>query len=124
MTEDALAGRRILVVEDEYLIADDLCEALSSAGAEIVGPIPTVSGAIACIAEDQRLDAAVLDVNLRGVMIFPVADALNARGIPFVFATGYDDAAIPERFADAQRLRKPAGTGSVAAALQPLLRVA
>jgi len=107
MAEQKLHGSRILIVEDEYLLADDLSETLVEAGAEVLGPIASIEDATAFIAGEAVIDAAVLDVNLRGDMVFPVADALRARGIPFAFATGYDKWALPERFADAPRVEKP-----------------
>lgn len=114
MTDDILSGRRILVVEDEYLIADDLRDALVAAGAEVVGPIATVADAIACVDAGTVLDAAVLDINLRGAMVYPVADGLAARGIPFLFATGYDAGSLPDRFATAVRLEKPVKAAKLA----------
>jgi CheY-like chemotaxis protein len=107
MVEENLKGVLVLVVEDEYLIADDLRKALTDAGAEIIGPVPAVGDAIEALRKAERIDAAVLDINLRGEMIFPVADALLERGIPFVFATGYDRSSLPERFADFPRIEKP-----------------
>src|SRR4051812_19908821 len=107
MPEASLQGRKILVVEDEYLIADDLRKALEDAGAEVLGPVPTVEDARALVEEQGTIDAGVLDINLRGEMIFPVADVLAARGVPFLFATGYEEWSLPERFANATRLEKP-----------------
>ena len=121
MTNDVLKGRRILVAEDEYLLADDLREELTTAGAEVVGPFSTLTEAVECVEDGGQIDAAVLDVNLRGVMIFPVADALAARGVPFLFATGYDPWSLPDRFANAPRIGKPLRAQKVAAAIGPLL---
>lgn len=121
MAEEGLHGQRILVVEDEYLLADDVREALTDAGAEVLGPVATVKQAAALIAENHDIDAAVLDVNLQGEMIFPVADALRSRGIPFAFTTGYDHSSLPDRFADAIRLEKPLKGKKIAALLAPLL---
>ncbi|MFZ3485498.1 response regulator [Sphingomonas sp. 3-13AW] len=120
MIDDCLRNRRILVAEDEYLIADDLRDALTAAGAEVLGPFPTVTDAIAFVDAGTAIDAAVLDINLRGDMIFPVADALRARGVPFVFATGYDEWSLPERFSGATRLEKPVSAHRVTAAIRPL----
>jgi CheY-like chemotaxis protein len=122
MAEQKLQGSRILVVEDEYLLADDLSETLIEAGAEVLGPIASIEEATALIAEEPEIDAAVLDVNLRGDMVFPVADALRARGIPFAFATGYDEWALPERFADVPRVEKPFKGFRVAAVLGSLVQ--
>jgi len=121
MSEHRLEGLRILVVEDEYLIADDMRNALLDAGAEVLGPVPNVAAAASLAAAEPRLDAAVLDINLGGAMVFELADTLKARAVPFVFATGYDDSAIPDRFAKVPRLEKPVKARSVLAALEPLL---
>lgn len=124
MAEQCLRGCRVLVAEDEYLLADDLSHALAQAGAEVLGPVPSVEEATAFVARDERIDAAVLDVNLRGDMVFPVADALAARGIPFAFATGYDRWALPDRFAAVPRVEKPFTGYRVAATLAPLVVIA
>ncbi|HEX8303148.1 response regulator [Sphingomonas sp.] len=121
MPEQSLRGCRILIVEDEYLLADDLSYALSEAGAQVLGPIASVEDAQTFIAGGDPIDAAVLDVNLRGDLIFPVAEALQDRGVPFAFATGYDQWALPTRFADVPRVEKPFKSHKVAAVLGPLL---
>lgn len=102
----SLAHRRVLVVEDEYFIADDMARALQSLGAEVVGPAPTLDKALALLAA-ERVDAAVLDINLRGETVFPVADALRERGVRFVFATGYDPSVVPPEYRDVPRWEKP-----------------
>lgn len=121
IAEHDLAGCRILVAEDEYLIADDIREALTDAGVEVLGPVATVEEAASLIAADPRIDAALLDINLRGTQIFAVADTLLERGVPFVFVTGYDRWAIPERFNDTPRLEKPIKVRQIAALLAPLV---
>ena len=113
----ALAGRRLLLVEDEYFIADDLVRELLAGGAEVVGPAGSVDGALDLLDEAGRLDGAVLDLNLQGEMAFPVADALRERGVPFVFTTGYDQAATPARYALVTRCEKPVDAARIAAAL-------
>lgn len=120
MADDRLHGFRILVVEDEYLLADDLSDILTGAGALVIGPCATVADAVAH-AGTADFDAAILDVNLRGEMVFPVADALTERRIPFIFATGYDQWSLPDRFADAVRLEKPLKAAKIVATLGPLL---
>jgi CheY-like chemotaxis protein len=86
---DGLHGRRLLVVEDEYLVAADLTESLEEMGAQVVGPVGSVEAALEKVRTDgHRLDGAVLDVNLRGERVYPVAEALAAHGVPFVFTTG------------------------------------
>jgi CheY-like chemotaxis protein len=109
-----LAGRRVLLVEDEYFIADDMAQGFREKGTDIVGPAATVADALDLIAKAGQLDGAVLDINLRGEMVFPVADALEARKIPFLFATGYDQAVIPLRFRHIVRCEKPLELAQVA----------
>lgn len=97
---------RVLVVEDEFYIADELAVAVSARGLDVVGPVATVREAYAIIMS-ERIDAAVLDVNLRGEPITPVADALASRRIPFFLATGYDIEALPERYRQFPLWEKP-----------------
>jgi len=99
--------KTVLVVEDDYFIAMELCRNLEEAGAEVVGPIGRVGEALARIARTDRLDGALLDLNLHGSMSFPIADKLRERDVPFVFATGYDDSVIPENYREVPRCRKP-----------------
>jgi hypothetical protein len=94
-------------VEDEYFIADDMRQACEAIGATVFGPVSTVGAALELIRETGRLDAAVLDVNLQGDMVYPVADALLARGVPFALVTGYDRAAIPARYAQNAQYERP-----------------
>lgn len=101
-----LAGKRILVVEDEYFIASDLKRALIGAGAEVIGPTGEVAKGVELVVTDG-IDAAVLDVNLEIADSYPIADALMARGTPFLFLTGYDGWAVPEGYRDAPRMTKP-----------------
>jgi two-component SAPR family response regulator len=102
-----LAGRRILIVEDEYFLADDLRQILSEQHAEVLGPVPTTVEALALVHNDQPIDCAVLDVNLGGKAVFPISVALMERKIPFLFATGYGDSQIPDQFGKILRLEKP-----------------
>jgi ActR/RegA family two-component response regulator len=107
---EGLAGKRLLVVEDDYMIAVDLARGLEAAGAEVVGPASTVQDALTLVGS-ERLDGAVRDINLGGDRAYPVADALTARQVPFVFATGYDEVNIPVQYADKPRCEKPVDTG-------------
>lgn len=102
-----LDGRRILVVEDEYLIASEMKRWLQRAGAEVAGPVPSVERALDLI-EDGPIDAAVLDLNLgdRGTAL-PIADRLGALGVPHLFATGDVRASQEGAYADRPRLEKP-----------------
>lgn len=114
---DALEGRRLLVVEDEYFLAEDIMRGLEDQGAKVVGPVGTVDDALDLIETTADLDGAVLDLNLRGEMAFPVADALAERGVPFVFTTGYDSAAVPAHYRSVTRCQKPVKVPDVARAL-------
>ncbi len=96
MKSAGLARKRVLVVEDDYLVAMDIARALERAGAEVI---------------------AILDINLGGEMAFPVADALMARGVPFIFATGYDAQVIPLRFTHVKRCEKPMASEQICEAL-------
>ena len=102
-----LAGRRILVVEDEYLIAVEVKRWLEGAGAMVIGPVPSVDQALDLI-EDDGLAAAVLDVNLGdGDTVYPVADRLAAAGVPYLFATGDVRISDAGAYRDQPRLEKP-----------------
>lgn len=96
----------ILIVEDEYFLADDVARALTEAGARVLGPVPTAKEAVDLL-ESGRVDFALLDINLRGLLVYEVADDLSRRGIPFIFATGYDQSQIPEAYQEIPRLEKP-----------------
>jgi CheY-like chemotaxis protein len=102
----ALAGRRILVVEDEMLVAWLLEAMLSDLGCTVVGPASSVDQALAML-DVQPIDAALLDVNLNGQKSFPVADALAARGVLFAFSTGYHKDSLPNAYQGFPLLQKP-----------------
>jgi CheY-like chemotaxis protein len=118
-TADLVKGRRVLVVEDEFLIAEDLRLALEDLGAEVVGPVATVDAALDAVRLERGLDGATLDIMLRGEKSFPVAEALKARGLPFVLLTGYSDRAVPEGLRDAPRCPKPFDVRQIVRALFP-----
>jgi DNA-binding response OmpR family regulator len=100
----SLEGIRVLLVEDEYLVASLIEEILEIAGCIVTGPIPRLAQAVDA-ADRETCDAAVLDVNLAGERIYPVADILSRRNIPFVFVTGYG--VLPGEYANRPRLCKP-----------------
>ncbi|SFU71508.1 Response regulator receiver domain-containing protein [Methylobacterium sp. 174MFSha1.1] len=112
---------RVLVVEDEYFIADDISRALIRHGAEVVGPVPTVQQARALL-DSQALDLAVLDINLRGELVYPLVAELSRRGVPMVFATGYDAAAIPADYEAIPSWSKPFDYNALAGVLPALRR--
>lgn len=106
MTADSLTGCRILVVEDELLIAMIIEETLQDLGCVVVGPVGRLDAALR-LAKDETLDAAILDVSIRGGKVYPVAEQLLARGIPFMLASGYGEWALPDAFRAKPRLTKP-----------------
>lgn len=100
--------RSLLIVEDEYLIAIDLANWVQDLGIQVVGPVGSVREALEVIeSAESQLHGALLDVNVRGEPVYPVADALTARGLPFLFTTGYGALAIPTTYARTPRLQKP-----------------
>ncbi|MFO1039467.1 MAG: response regulator [Geminicoccaceae bacterium] len=102
------AGRvaRVLMVEDDAFIAFDLQRCLLSGGYAVVGPFPSVDAGMRAI-EREQVDVAVLDVNLAGTLVYPLADMLSDRGVPFLFVTGYAASDLPPRFRDRPICRKP-----------------
>jgi DNA-binding response OmpR family regulator len=97
---------RVLIVEDEFLVGVQLEEDLRSAGYSILGPFSTLEAATRASRRD-RFDLALLDINLNGDMVYPLADELSARGVPFIFLSGYAAGDLPERFRHAPQLTKP-----------------
>ncbi|MCK1733506.1 response regulator [Bradyrhizobium sp. 138] len=116
-----LTGRRILVVEDEYFLADDIGNALRTLGAEIAGPVGHIEDAAEMLRNGGALDAAVLDVNIRAAPIFPIARELRARQVPFVFTTGYDRISIETEFRDVPLWEKPFNVVAMAQNLASLV---
>lgn len=116
-----LRGRTILLVEDEFLLAELVGEALEEAGATVIGPVGWVDEALALVARHgATLDAAVLDINLHGALSYPIADALMAHGIPVVFTTGYDADAIDPAYQGCARCQKPLHAESLLSTLAAL----
>ena len=108
MSYESLAGLKVLVVEDSFLIAEYVCELLAEHGCEVVGPVGRLAAGLKLVEDGAPVDGAVLDVNLDGEFCFPIAAALARRDVPFVFLTGYDDdTIIPGDFAATKRLAKP-----------------
>ncbi|MEE4154734.1 MAG: response regulator [Erythrobacter sp.] len=110
-------GKTVLVVEDEFLIATDTCRALEEAGARVLGPAGRMQDALDLISHEYRIDGAIVDLNLHGTMAFPVAQALMERGVPFAFATGYGEEAIPQAYKHVPRYTKPISPGTAFALL-------
>src|SRR5437868_3661680 len=113
---ERLHGRRVLIVEDEYLLAQDMADYFDDIGAEVLGPAATVADALALI-NSAEVQGAILDVNLRGERVYPVADVLRQRHVPFVFASGYGGELEPRAYADVPRCIKPVDFGILAKTL-------
>lgn len=120
MNGKALSGMRVLIVEDDYYLATDAEAALASAGAAVLGPCGDEESGVA-LAQQEEIDCAILDVNLRPGPSFELAKIMRSRSIPFLFVTGYDREAIPSEFADVQRLQKPYDSRDLLAAVGRLL---
>ena len=116
MTRTSLHGRRVLVVEDEAMIALMQAALLESAGCVVVGPERRVPAALRIVAE-RTIDLALLDVNLGREKVYPVADALAERSVPFVFLTGYGDEEITPPYRRFRRVMKPWDDGELLDAL-------
>ncbi|MHC4051377.1 response regulator [Bradyrhizobium sp. 25ACV] len=105
MAHHALMHCRVLILEDEYLVGDDLAIALRSLGAHVIGPISQIAEALSL--DRDCFDVAVLDVNLRDRSSYPFADELARIDKPFMFVTGYGAETIPDRFTHVPRREKP-----------------
>jgi len=103
---DRLKGLRVLVVEDEFLVALEVESALEDLGCSVVGPFAKLAKALDA-ARSTPLDSAILDINLNGEMVYPLAEFLTSQKVPFVFITGYTASDLPERFRPYRRLQKP-----------------
>jgi CheY-like chemotaxis protein len=114
---DAVRHCRILIVEDEFLIAEELREAFEDLGAVVVGPVATVDAALAIIGSGEPLDGATLDISLGREKSFPVVEALLERDLPVVLLTGYGEGALPEHLRHVPRCEKPFNLGKIVQAL-------
>lgn len=103
----ALTEQRILIVEDDLFTALDLASALEEAEAIVLGPARTLSEALDLVTREPEINAAALDVNVAGKLVFPVADVLLERSTPFIFASGESGSDIPQRFAGVAFYQKP-----------------
>ena len=116
---DPLTGLRLLVVEDEALVAMALEDMLDDLGCVVVDVAGTLARGVKLAAE-LSIDGAILDINLGGEKVFPVAERLVERGVPFVFSTGYDLRGVPEAFRSRPALQKPFRADALAQALASL----
>jgi CheY-like chemotaxis protein len=113
---EKLSGQHVLIVEDEYFLAQDLVDYFQDLGVQVLGPAASVSEALKLL-ESAEVQGAILDVNLRGERVYPVADALRQRHVPFVFASGYGGELEPRAYADVPRCIKPVDFGVLAKTL-------
>jgi CheY-like chemotaxis protein len=119
--ERPFEGQRILIAEDNLFAAMGLEQALRDLGCEPVGPAARVDEAMR-LAREEILNGALLDVELHGELIFGVAEELERRGVPVIFATGYDNGIFPAPFVRHPRLRKPYGEEEVREVLEAVMR--
>jgi CheY-like chemotaxis protein len=117
-----LAGRRVLVIEDEYFLADDIVRALTALGARIVGPYGDLDEATDVVDRDIAIDAAIVDINLRDRMAFPLARVLRYRKVPLVFTSGYDRTSIEPEFQDVRLWGKPLDIKAMARELTSMIK--
>lgn len=115
-----LAGRTILVVEDDFFQAQDLARELFDQGAALLGPFGTLGDAEAALKAGAGADAAVLDIRVRDRLVYPFARRLERRGIPYLFATGYDRTSVPDRFRTITVCEKPYPASSLIGAVRTL----
>lgn len=118
-----LTGRRVLVVEDESLVAMLLETILEDMGCTPVGPAANIDDGLKMATDGEQLDAALLDVNVAGRQVFPVAEALKARGVPFIFSTGYGEGGLPEEWRGQATIQKPFTEAAVRDALMKAMGV-
>lgn len=114
-----LSGLRVLVVEDDYFIADEICSTLRNSGAEVLGPSPDIEHGLNMV-KSHHIDCAVLDINLHGNLAFNLARELQQRGTPAIFATGYDSSVLPDAFSSSVRLEKPVNLTALLHAVRSL----
>lgn len=115
--ENVLNGRKILVVEDDYLVAVAVADMLEAAGAAVIGPMSGLDEALSFVAEHHDVDAAILDVDLHGEKSYPLAQALIARQVRFVFATGYGEEGLDQSYRKYPRVQKPFDERALVSAL-------
>lgn len=117
---DRLRDSSVLVVEDEFFSALQLESILAHVGCSVIGPFSSVTEALTA-AREEMLDAALLDVSVSGELVYPLADALRARGVLLVFVTGHRGADLPERFRDCPRVVKPYNARELVRVLRELV---
>ena len=121
--EQPHARKRVLLVEDEFLLSAVLSADLQECGYEVLGPFATLSRGMEAV-ESESFDGAILDINLKGEMVYPLAEELLRRGIPFLFLSGYEAANVPAVFRGHTRLAKPADPDVLLRAVRNMLAAA
>jgi DNA-binding response OmpR family regulator len=114
------SDKRLLLVEDDFLLAECMREALQDQGAIVIGPAASLQRGIDLLDTEEGVQAAILDVNVRGEAIFPLADLLVERNLPFVFVSGYDRELIPSRFDKIKHCIKPVDVATVCTAFESI----
>ena len=112
-------GKRILIIEDSPVVGPFTADVLEELGCEAVGPAPNMAAAREMI-ENERFDAALMDMHIRGERVFTLCEVLEARGVPFVLTSGYADWTMPDKWQDRPRLQKPYTISDVSEALEGL----
>lgn len=105
--DERLAGHRVLLVEDEWFVANQIASAFRQVGARVVGMAPTVRQALRVIEDHSQLDGAVIDLDLRGEMAYPIVDRLEERGVPYILATAFEEYQIAPEYRNVPRCSKP-----------------
>jgi len=116
-----LKGKRILIVEDSPVVGPFTADLLQELGCRVVGPAPNMAAARELI-EGEKIDAALMDVHIRGERVFPLCEALAARSVPFILTSGYADWNMSDKWRDRPRLQKPYTLGQIEEALKRLLQ--
>jgi CheY-like chemotaxis protein len=116
----SLQGKRILVIEDELLLALCVGQALEEKGCKVIGPATSVRQGLNLV-EKTTVNGAILDINLNGELVYPVAKALMGRNIPFLFTTGYNSLDVPSSFRSVPRLDKPVEPGLLIQVLKQIM---
>lgn len=116
------AGAKILVVEDNYLLAEVVCDFVTDCGMRPIGPATGLDRGLV-YAREALLDGAILDINLDGRLSFPICQVLHGRGIPFCFLTAYGDLSlVPQQFRAVPLVSKPFETKEMRLAIETMLR--
>jgi len=117
---DSYSGTCILIVEDSPVVGPFTADLLAELGYAVVGPAPNMATARQLI-DEGKVDAALMDVHIRGERVFPLCEVLDDQGIPFVLTSGYADWAMPDKWQERPRLLKPYTIDQVQSALEDLL---